>query len=527
MKKKNDIVGDQKFEKLLKDKMNELSSSVDCFDKISARAFPENNSDFSDSEYIVSDLENVTGKRKTVPVLKWTAVAAAIVLFVGVLPRTAFVQEFLSNIGKDVDNEYRDILAEISRETDEHTYKIYDMPLEEYIKKDVLITPYYSCPFSSREKDEINVRIYVRTLFDDIPTNQIYAVEYAGEYKEKNILAAAESEAKFTDEELNSIDLDNGFYNSDEEIQTAIRRCFTSSKTDAVKDRDKNTVFLSSYSGNMLFKLNNDILALTTNVIYNKIAGDDSGKYYYDIKSYQYNNGIKSDVLVPASEKLWKSSLNFDDSSAMPRANNSLFMRKDYFSADNVKSESNAPSYYIPYSNAGESILKDGTDHLEIDYKPNGDYQFDAFETIDYGEGFTLNSSADSDFKSYSDDEYDHVSSFDLDAPADVIAKKSMRIYISAICFLMYSSYSDPTINIRINDTNDVIKIHRGDIGYNTQDLEDASDEQEKGIYDQNETLIEEEMKRKAAEIESLIQADIEDQAKEAQKRNDEMKNND
>ena len=35
----------QEFEKLIKDKMNELSSSVDCFNKISEKAFPEKNQD--------------------------------------------------------------------------------------------------------------------------------------------------------------------------------------------------------------------------------------------------------------------------------------------------------------------------------------------------------------------------------------------------------------------------------------------------------------------------------------------------
>lgn len=44
--KKNDLYGNQEIEKILKEKMNELSSSVDCFDKISARAFPEKDPDF-------------------------------------------------------------------------------------------------------------------------------------------------------------------------------------------------------------------------------------------------------------------------------------------------------------------------------------------------------------------------------------------------------------------------------------------------------------------------------------------------
>lgn len=478
MKKKNDIVGDQEFEQLLKDRMNELSSSVDCFDKISARAFPEKDSDFSDSEFTVSDLENVTGRRKTVPVLKWTAAAAAIVLFVGILPKTAFVQEFLSNIGGDNNNQYRSILAEISTETNEHTYKIYDMTLKDYIEKDVLVTPFYNCPFDEMDKDGINVRVYVR-MIHDYPTNQIYAVEYKGDYNSGNILAAADSKAKFSDEEVSSIDFESGFYDSDNDTRSAISSWFTSSKADAVMDNDGNAVFLASYSIKEVFKLNDDVMKLTADVIYNKLANDNSGVYYYDIRGYRYSNGDGEAVSVPGSEKLWKRSLSFDCSSAMPEESHSLFRCKDYFSADNAKSEDIPPSYYMPYYHAGESLLKDGTDHLEIDYKPNGDYQIDTFDTIDSNEAFTLDTSDYSEFKSYDDDTI-HISNYDIYAPADVDAKKSLRIYISALNFLTYSSFSDPTINIKINDSDDIIKIRRTDIGYNTEYVEKTASEQEK-----------------------------------------------
>ena len=69
--KDNRINGERDPEKELREKMSELSSNIDCFEKISARAFPEKYQDFSDSELVVSDLENVTGKRRAVPVLKW------------------------------------------------------------------------------------------------------------------------------------------------------------------------------------------------------------------------------------------------------------------------------------------------------------------------------------------------------------------------------------------------------------------------------------------------------------------------
>ena len=89
--KKSDINGDTQFEELLKSKMNELSDSVNCFDKISAKAFPDKQEDFSDSELTVSDLENITGKRKGIPALKFISIAAAFVLLAGIIPKLALV----------------------------------------------------------------------------------------------------------------------------------------------------------------------------------------------------------------------------------------------------------------------------------------------------------------------------------------------------------------------------------------------------------------------------------------------------
>lgn len=467
MKKKNDIVGEQEFEKHLKEKMNELSSSVKCFNKISSRAFPEKDSDFSDSEFTVSDLENVTGRRKAVPVLKWTAVAAAIVLFVGILPQTAFVQEFLSNLGRDRDNKYRSVLAEISRETSEHTYKIYDMTLEDYIKKDVLVTPFYSCPFCEREKEDINVRVYVRTL-DDIPTNQIYAVEYAGDYSEANILAAAESKAKFTDEDVESIDLDNGFYDSDNEMHKVINSCFMGSKRDAVLDSDGNAVYLASFSRNDLFKLDDTVYDLTTDVIYYRTAADDSGVYYYDIRSYQYNNGKAAAVPVPESDKLWKRSLNFDGSSAMPKSSASLFNKKELLPVSEGDKVGTSPCYYMPYANTEEEILDGGLVHMEITRSEMSDENTGIY-TFDGAFDFS-----DKEVFAYSSED-DYSCNYEFDVPADRYSKERMKIYISGVNFLSYSSYSDAKIVIRISGTDKTLNIRMNDICHGK--IEEAANE--------------------------------------------------
>ncbi len=473
MKKKNDICGDQEFENELKEKLKELSSSVDCFDKISARAFPEKDSDFSDSEFVVSDLENVTGKRKIVPVLKFTAAAAAVGLCVGILPKTAFVQEFLSDMSKDADKQYSAILAEISKETEEHTYKIYDMPLADYISKDVLITPPYSCPFEESNRDDINVRIYVRTIFGDIPTNQIYAVEYEGDYSSAKILAAAESEAKITDEDIESIDESTGFYNSFDKTEYAVNTWFSGTKTDDVCDREEKVVHLASFSRNDYFKLNDEILYLTTDVIYNSID-DESSVYYYDIACY--NNNSES-VDVPESEKLWKKSLNYDGSSAMPEKNGSLFVRRDYFT-DDVSGNSVSPlCYYEPYAN--EEMTDVVSDHLGIMKRES----------------------------EFNKDKYD----FEFDTPADAVSKENMRIYLSGVNFLAFSSYSDARIEISVNDSDDPIKIGINDIRYCSQTMSEVESERE---YD----AVKRDQDNRNAELERQVQKEIDLEAKEAEK---------
>ena len=97
--KKNNPEINQELEKMFRDKMNELSSSVDCFDKISARAFPEKNPDFSESGFTVCDLENITGNSKKPKFLKWTAGLVACAVCAFVLPQTRIVSNLIAGLG--------------------------------------------------------------------------------------------------------------------------------------------------------------------------------------------------------------------------------------------------------------------------------------------------------------------------------------------------------------------------------------------------------------------------------------------
>ena len=101
------------LEMLLKGKMDELSSNVDCFDKIASKAFLEidENSTFGEEGDIIRDLENITGRSNSGK-FKWLAVAAAVILIVGIVPKTAIINYFLDNTdNRSAKRKYSDILS--------------------------------------------------------------------------------------------------------------------------------------------------------------------------------------------------------------------------------------------------------------------------------------------------------------------------------------------------------------------------------------------------------------------------------
>ena len=347
--KDNRINGADELEKELRNRMSELSSNVDCFEKISARAFPETDQDFSDSELTVSDLENVTGRRRAVPVLKWVSIAAAAVVCIGVLPRTVFFQEFISNIGLDTNKKYRDMISEIKKETELHDYKVFDMPLSEYIADDILISPLYGCPFEAEETDGINVRVFVREI-EGVPTNQIYAVEYTGDYSESNFLAAAESKAKFTNKDIESIG-DISTEVNDSNAYRAACNAFTGDRYFLLIDKEGKRATAASFAYVHFFKDDDAVKTLQTEVLYCNYD-EDCEKYYYDTLTRCYDKVSQAVIEydIPEADKLWKTSLNYDGSNAMPKESNSAFNRKDFF-ANTAEPENSTEtlSWYEPY----------------------------------------------------------------------------------------------------------------------------------------------------------------------------------
>ncbi|MDE6787769.1 MAG: hypothetical protein K2J47_00400 [Ruminococcus sp.] len=316
-------------EELLKNKMNELSESVDCFDRISARAFPEEDEDFSESGFTISDLENVTGKARRIRVVRWIAAAVAVVC-IAVIPQTNFANNILSNIGSgSVRKNYENLISEINSETQNGDYLISDYPLNYYIQNDVLVTPLFVCPFEDCGKEDANVRIYTRQI-NGFNTNQVYAVEYIGTYSEENIIAAAQSEYTFSAEDITYAEqYSTDDFNSYSDCSYAIVQNFSTDSDGLFIDDDGDSLSLASFVNFTLIKYDGGIIPVSSEILYgHKTMSDDS--YFYDIISTSENKKIQ----INEREKSWKKSVYFNDNTAMPKENHSIFTKKNLFNGD-------------------------------------------------------------------------------------------------------------------------------------------------------------------------------------------------
>jgi len=201
---------DKNFEKSLENnlscKMSELSGNVNCFDKISEKAFPKkNNCMTEDGYYSESGLENVTGKRhfSFAPVF-----TVAFVIFLGsLLVFQTNIKEFFYHMKPDKDeyyNSFTDIKSELDYETENFNYSYYDLSFDEYQMNIGCINPFAEYPLI-RENENTRVRVYTKTFNvhgQTAETNQIYLVHYVGEYCDENIISITDSTAKFSKEDI-------------------------------------------------------------------------------------------------------------------------------------------------------------------------------------------------------------------------------------------------------------------------------------------------------------------------------------
>ncbi|WP_294752549.1 hypothetical protein [uncultured Ruminococcus sp.] len=423
--KNDDIRIESELEKELKERMNGLSARVNCFEKISERAFPSNETDF---EVVVSDVENVSGRFKSAPVLKIAAAAAAAVAIIAVIPRTAAFQNFLADVNEKRDTDFYSIVREIETETKTNTYRTYDIALSDYAKYNIMVNPFCKCPFRiDEETPDARVRLFVRT-YNDVQTDQMYAVEYSGEYKNKNFIAAAETAVKFTDEELASVGMYDMYDNYKEDVSSSetffrsivdntVENNFFTDRYGEMTGENGTQLTAAAYSFYSTYKSENEVARYGTEIIYFK--NDDDTTYYYDIS-------VGSD-----HEITWERSLYTDDSSALPtdEANDISMFRKididegSYEVSDSTRN--NKFGYYEPYNSSESPAADDNFNTLKIVYN--------AFDRP-------------------------------FVTPLSQEGKSSLRIYIPVVNFMSFDSQLDPTINITIDENGSSFKIHNRDL---------------------------------------------------------------
>lgn len=337
------------IEKILKSKMNELSDSVDCFDRISAQVFKEDKFGFSDNGFTVSGLENVTGKSKAPRFLKWTAVAAAAAFCITLIPRNNSVRHFFHNSNE---NYFPAIIEELNTELESGQYAINEVPLEFYLENDILVTPLFSCPFENCGKEDAKVRLFTKQI-DGIDTTQMYAVLYSGTYTESNFIAAAESKFKFTD-----VDEAVTFADTSDYPHTAESALIASSSP---SDNGKfllNNGFeysIASFTNTTVMKQAKK--GLTKNVTEIIFGSDGESEYFYDIYC---NEGE-----IPDRNKMWANSVYYNGNSSFAKENKSLFKKTDIFInlSKSYVSNSNITSVYAFDPDLSDSFLDSYSDN--------------------------------------------------------------------------------------------------------------------------------------------------------------------
>ncbi len=432
MKDKKIITTDStKVEKILKNKMNELSDSVDCFDRISAQVFAEEKFGISDDDFTVSGLENITGRSNVPKILKWTATAVVAAICIAVIPHNNFVRRMFSKV-TDGENKFPVIMEELETELESGAYIYIDVPLNYYIENDVLVTPLFCCPFEDCEKENANVRLFTKQI-DGIETTQMYAVLYDGIYTEKNIIAAAESKYKFTAEDMTyTLNEDIKFANY---AETAAEMSFGSDKNGEILDSEGNQVSVASFTNNVLVKnAQNEIVNQSSEILF---GHKNDSEYFYDILTYNNENFSR--------DKFWKNSVYFNGNSSYPKTSESKFTRTDIFnSLKNTTNTQNDFSFIRPIINSSvDNQTTNGTNYVSFE----NDFHIYNYNNIyNYGNNDILGI---------------------IPVPANIQARLTIKIYFSVtnddMEILLTSTSNMPNT---IFDINELSEIHEQEEAY-------------------------------------------------------------
>ena len=307
------------IEKILKKKMDGLASSVDCFDKISSRAYGKDN-DFFENGETVTELENVTGRKSSGFIMKICAGAAAALALFTVLSNIQFPERVMSNISEE-SADFKSLIEEANYEINNNDYIYYDIPLDYYYHNALMITPLYDCPFRYSNNDNSSVRLYIKTI-NNTPTNQMYAFEYTGTYSEDSIIAAAETSAEITDSDINSLGIPAQIQTIKQLDDLAVSSLFCEQSSDILADTSGNNVTLASIDYNLFYKSDSKLLPVRTLILYGTETA--SGTQFYDIMNFRREN-------VDLTNNSWSRSIYSNGYSAAPESSGNIFEHRELF----------------------------------------------------------------------------------------------------------------------------------------------------------------------------------------------------
>jgi|GEM_PF-5697471 len=205
------------FREMLKNHIDSMAESVDCFDKIAERAYAKNDTvRVKDDGHTVSGVENITGRRqfRLFPVV---ALAVAFCLCVGFILPIAFFQSkpAVEEQATQMEQRFRSLYNELSCELEAFDYSIEDYSLNEFNASSLFINPLNVYQFKNNSgENDAYIRVYIKTVNGDgisVPTNQMYLVKHTGCEEnmsippKESILEIVDTKAKITAKELSSL----------------------------------------------------------------------------------------------------------------------------------------------------------------------------------------------------------------------------------------------------------------------------------------------------------------------------------
>lgn len=359
---------DTGIEKMLKDQMDALAENVDCYGDIISKLYPQRDVRSSEEGFIdsVDDVENITGKKRVPSLLKFGVVSAAALVAFASVPKFITLDLDRDSGMESAIASYQEILTDVKNaENNASNYNVYDLTLEEYAQNDVLIDPLFRCPFELDTVDDAKVKLFIRKN-QYFNTNEVYAVEYKGDYKEENFIAAASSGVKFTEKELSEFDniYEDGaaqaYYKAlmcpegERFCGIAAEHNFKGADNGGLTDLEGKPVSAAAYSFNTIYKDDDGILPIATSVLYyhDNSETKENSEFKYD--TYSFSVDKKTETVKEFEPETdnggWEISLYSDGISAFPEKEYLEANQAElFFDLDEIP-EKGELEYVMPYA---------------------------------------------------------------------------------------------------------------------------------------------------------------------------------